>query len=113
MKIANSILEKIDFSEIPVNSFWNHDLQKELKMHRIHAYPARFPSLMITKSLEHAGKSGIKAETIADVFCGCGTTALEARRNHINFWGCDINPIATLIAKVKSEQYVEKVLTDS
>lgn len=42
---------------------------------------------------------------MADVFCGCGTTAFEARRNSIDFWGCDINPVATLIARTKSHSY--------
>jgi hypothetical protein len=42
---------------------------------------------------------------MGDIFCGCGTSALEARRNKINFWGCDINPVATLIADVKSRTY--------
>jgi hypothetical protein len=39
---------------------------------------------------------------IADIFCGCGTVAFEASRSNIDFWGCDINPVATLIARTKS-----------
>jgi len=47
---------------------------------------------------------------MADIFCGCGTVAFEAKRNGIDFWGCDINPVATLIAKVKSKKYQSNLL---
>ena len=47
---------------------------------------------------------------MADIFCGCGTVAYEASRNGKDFWGCDINPVATLIAKVKSGTYKQATL---
>ncbi len=94
-----------NFNTIGVNSFWNKSDVPELKMHKIHSYPAKFPSLMVSKSLEYAKNNNVKINSISDVFCGCGTTALEAKRNSLDFWGCDINPVATLIASVKSKQY--------
>ena len=48
---------------------------------------------------------------VADVFCGCGTTAVEAKRNGKDFWGCDINPLATLIAQVKTHHYRDSALS--
>ena len=36
---------------------------------------------------------------------------LEAKRNGKQFWGCDINPVATLIAQVKTHHFREDVLT--
>jgi len=99
-------IRKFDFESVPIDFFWNTGVQKEQKMHRIHAYPAKFPAFITTKALEYVKSSiGIQPERIADIFCGCGTTAFEAKRNAINFWGCDINPIATLIAKAKSRKY--------
>jgi methylase of polypeptide subunit release factors len=74
-------------------------------MHRIHGYPAKFPSFIASRALEHAKNAGVKVRCMADIFCGCGTTALEARRQGVDFWGCDINPVATLIARVKSRSY--------
>ena len=76
-----------------------------MKMHRIHSYPAKFPAFIATKALQLAASEGIKTSKIADIFCGCGTVALEARRSNIHFWGCDINPVATLIARAKSCKY--------
>lgn len=98
-------LSKLDFDAIPIDTTWNLAESKELKMHSIHAYPAKFPSFITTKALEYANQQNIQVDTMADIFCGCGTVAFEARRNGKNFWGCDINPVATLIAKVKSRQY--------
>jgi methylase of polypeptide subunit release factors len=100
----NNIL-KFNFDTIPIDHFWNISKDKEFKMHRIHAYPAKFPAFITTKALEYANTQNVQINKIADIFCGCGTTAFEAKRNNISFWGCDINPVATLIAKVKSRKY--------
>ncbi len=98
-------LRKTNFDNLPVDEFWNLGNTHEKKMHRIHSYPAKFPAFITEKALDFATKQGLKVSKIADVFCGCGTVAFEANRNSIDFWGCDINPVATLIAKVKSRKY--------
>jgi hypothetical protein len=98
------------FNKIPETSSWNNEVKEELKMHKIHVYPAKFPSFLISKSLQYAARNGIEVNSIGDIFCGCGTTALEAKKNNKEFWGCDINPVATLIAKVKREKYLENTL---
>jgi len=95
----------INFDSIPIDPFWNTGDEKESKMHRIHAYPAKFPAFITTKALEYAKQEKTSIGRIADIFCGCGTVALEAKRNNINFWGCDVNPVATMIARVKSRRY--------
>ena len=52
----------------------------------------------------------VEINKVADIFCGCGTVALESKIHNYDFWGCDINPVATLIAKTKSCDYnVEKL----
>jgi DNA modification methylase len=50
---------------------------------------------------------GVTVRRVGDIFCGCGTVAFEARRENIDFWGCDINPVATLIARTKSGTFDE------
>ena len=91
-------------------SYWDYGDQKEDPIHRIHSYPAKFPAFITTKALKYAERKGIDVKVVADVFCGCGTTAVEAKRNGKHFWGCDINPVATLIAKVKTRDYRDEVL---
>lgn len=99
-----------DFETIPVDSFWNTGDEREMRMHRIHSYPAKFPAFITTKALQYAKAESVEPKRIADIFCGCGTVAYEARRNGIDFWGCDINPVATLIARAKSRKYKEWLL---
>jgi methylase of polypeptide subunit release factors len=104
--IAIENFKTFKFEKVDIDPFWNNGTEKEQKIHRIHAYPAKFPSFITTKALEYwKNNSNHHPERIADIFCGCGTTAFEAKRNLIKFWGCDINPVATLIAKTKSRNY--------
>ena len=84
---------------------WDFDEASEPKIHRIHAYPAKFPAFITKKAVDVARAAGVPVRTVADVFCGCGTTAFEARKLALDFWGRDINPVATLIAQVKSSHY--------
>ena len=91
-------------------SSWDFGDRKEDPIHRIHAYPAKFPAFITTKALQYAEQQSVNVKVVADVFCGCGTTAVEAKRNGKNFWGCDINPVATLIARVKTHHYRDKAL---
>ena len=104
MVIAKHLAD-INIDSIPIDSFWNLGDEKELKIHRIHAYPAKFPAFITTKALDYVRRNNFQPHKIGDIFCGCGTTACEARRNNIDFWGCDINPVATLIAEVKSHSF--------
>src|SRR5439155_12911041 len=92
-------------SDLDEHPWWNRGSDREFKLHRIHAYPAKFPAFIATKALSFAEAEGIEVKTAADVFCGCGTVAFEARRRSLDFWGCDINPVATLIARTKSTPY--------
>ena len=101
-----------DLNTIPIDPFWNVGDEKEQKIHRIHTYPAKFPAFITTKAIDFSRQNNLNPNKIGDIFCGCGTTAFESRRNNINFWGCDINPVATLIARVKSEAYQIKKLND-
>ena len=92
-------------NRVGVEDEWNFSNDTELTMHSMHAYPAKFPSFIAKKAFDYAETEGVTIKRVADIFCGCGTVALEAKTHGKDFWGCDINPVATLIAKVKSESY--------
>lgn len=94
-----------DFEKINIDPFWNTGNEVEHKNHRIHAYPAKFPAFITQKAIQYAISENIKINCIADLFCGCGTVAFESKRLGFDFWGCDINPTAVLIAKAKSNTY--------
>ncbi|MBQ4443036.1 MAG: DNA adenine methylase [Clostridia bacterium] len=105
--IVRSIEDALHYeiSQVQVEEYWNLGDTPELKIHSIHAYPAKFPAFIASKAIQLAYKSGIEVNTVSDIFCGCGTVAIEAKLNGVNFWGCDINPIATLITKAKIGNY--------
>lgn len=104
--------------DAPASAAWDLPDLAEPKIHRIHGYPAKFPAFLTTRALEYARRQGLRPQRVADVFCGCGTVAFEARRAGLDFWGCDVNPVATLIARTKSgrfsssriRQYCEDIL---
>ncbi|MXY64002.1 MAG: hypothetical protein F4206_14875 [Gammaproteobacteria bacterium] len=67
--------------------------------HNIHPYPAKFiPQIpnMLIQELSSVG------DTVADIFCGSGTTLLEALQLKRHAIGLDANPLATLITKAKT-----------
>ncbi|PIT84881.1 SAM-dependent methyltransferase [Candidatus Micrarchaeota archaeon CG10_big_fil_rev_8_21_14_0_10_45_29] len=97
---------------LPVDKSWTGGCNKDLKMHRIHKYPAKFSPFIVERSLQLLKKRKKEIKVVADVFCGCGTTALETKRLGLGFWGCDINPVATLITKVKTSTYSEDKLRE-
>ena len=95
---------------MPNNGRWGFANVPEPLIHRIHSYPARFPAFIVTEALAYAREKGVKVNTVADVFCGCGTTAVEAKRHNKDFWGWDVNPVATLITRTKCGSYNDKKL---
>ncbi len=105
MLVKNAEDLKLNLEDLPVSSFWTENTQKQLKMHRIHWYPAKFPPYLVCKAFDYAKYKKVRVHNVVDFFCGCGTTPLESLKNGYEFWGCDINPVATLIAKVKSHKY--------
>ncbi len=67
--------------------------------HGLHDYPAR----MIPQIAERLIRSYTQErDKILDPFCGSGTTLVECRLANRNAAGIDINPLAVLLAKVKS-----------
>lgn len=81
---------------------WDFLDEKQDEISSLHPYPARFIE-SIPRSLIDA--LGVKPGTsIMDPFCGSGTTLLEAKKKGIDSVGVDLNPIACLISKVKTQQ---------
>ena len=70
------------------------------RIHRLHPYPAKFiaeiPRELIR--LFHPGDGS----AVFDPFCGSGTTLVEAVTADLPAVGVDLNPIATLISRVKT-----------
>ena len=67
--------------------------------HNLHPYPAKFIPQIPNALIEELSSSG---ETVADIFCGSGTTLLEALQLKHHAIGIDANPLAVLISKAKT-----------
>jgi hypothetical protein len=67
--------------------------------HGIHPYPAKFIPQIPACLIEHYSREG---DMVLDPFCGSGTTLLEAQIRGRWTRGVDLNPVATLIASVKT-----------
>ncbi|HGE73092.1 TPA: helix-turn-helix domain-containing protein [Candidatus Poribacteria bacterium] len=77
--------------------------------HGLHNYPAMFIPQVARKLIQAFSSEG---ETVCDIFCGSGTTLVESSLLNRNSIGIDLNPLAILIAKVKTTSINPQTLTD-
>jgi site-specific DNA-methyltransferase (cytosine-N4-specific) len=87
---------------------WDFADSGKLKdLHTIHPYPAKFiaelPRALI-KSLDLPENSWV-----LDPFCGSGVTLVEAQKNGMPAIGIDLNPIACLISRVKTQSLTSSI----
>ncbi len=67
--------------------------------HQMHAFAARCPAPVARWAIDTYSGPG---DVVLDPMVGSGTTLVEARLCGRQAWGCDIDPLARLIAKVKA-----------
>ena len=79
---------------------WNFSSAKTGYLtHNLHPYPAKFIPQIPNALIQELSSPG---ETIADIFCGSGTTLLEALQLKRHAIGIDANPLAALISRAKT-----------
>ncbi|MFH0732049.1 MAG: transcriptional repressor LexA [Candidatus Omnitrophota bacterium] len=92
-KIADSKKRRIDYS-------WDFRGENTKPYtHGFHNYPAMFIPQLARRLILNCSQSG---DTICDIFCGSGTALVESRLLGRNAYGIELNPLASLIAKVKT-----------
>lgn len=67
--------------------------------HGLHGYPAMFIPQLARRLILNCSQT---RDTICDIFCGSGTALVESRLLGRNAYGIELNPLAILIAKVKT-----------
>jgi site-specific DNA-methyltransferase (cytosine-N4-specific) len=70
--------------------------------HGLHPYPAKYIPQIPHSLIEELSAYG---ETVADIFCGSGTTLVEANLLGRNAIGIDANPLACLISEAKTTRF--------
>lgn len=79
--------------------------------HGFHTYPAMMIPQIARRLIESYGKD---AKVLLDPFMGSGTAVLEAtlHENFTTAYGIDINPLAILISKVKTNPIKSEILSN-
>lgn len=72
--------------------------------HGIHPYPAKFIPQIPNALIQELSSVG---DTIGDIFCGSGTTLVEALTLKRHAVGVDANPLACLISRAKTTAITE------
>jgi len=67
--------------------------------HGLHPYPAKYIPQIPRALIQELSSVG---DTVADIFCGSGTTLVEALTLKRNAIGIDANPLACLISEAKT-----------
>ena len=75
--------------------------------HGFHPYPAKFTPQIVNKYFNLYCKPGFK---VLDPFCGSGTVLVEGVLNGLDSVGIDLNPIAYIISRAKTNHYSSEEL---
>ncbi|GBC73202.1 hypothetical protein HRbin04_00598 [archaeon HR04] len=78
--------------------------------HGLHPYPARMIP-QVARKLLNMFTTDDKEDICIDPYCGSGTVLVESKLKGIKSIGIDINPLAILIAKVKTTPIETRVLS--
>ena len=82
----------------------------DIYTHQIHRYPAMFIPQMIRKLLNEFSDEG---DLVMDIFNGSGTTSVECLLTSRHSVGIELNPLAHLIASVKTTPIKQDKLINS
>lgn len=91
--------EKLPFKRVRDTSLDYREIPAGTGVYGIHPYPAMFHFLVVRRLLQDFSREG---DLVLDPFMGSGVVAGECLINNRDFIGYDINPLAVLIAKVRT-----------
>lgn len=112
-QLPESSFKEIKIAEPNSNSFssleridWDFQNAKTSYLtHGIHPYPAKFIPQIPNALIQELSSVG---DTVGDIFCGSGTTLVEALTLKRNAVGVDANPLACLITSAKTTALTEE-----
>lgn len=90
-------------------SFWEADTKEYT--HGYHSYPAMMIP-QVCRALINEYRPAGRLDLIFDPYMGSGTTLVEAAVAGIDAVGTDLNPLARMMAKVKTTHYNEREISE-
>jgi len=99
--------DTLPFKRIRDESFDFRDIPGGTGVYGIHPYPAMFHFMVVRRLITEFSNEG---DLVLDPFMGSGVVGTECLINNRNFVGYDINPLAVMIAKVRSTPISRGVL---
>ncbi len=85
---------------LEISTSWDYrTANTKLYTHCYHSYPAMMIPQVAGRLIAEYGKN---ARMLFDPYCGTGTSLVEANLRNINAIGTDLNPLARLIAEMKT-----------
>lgn len=106
MKLANEIQNK-------GIGYWDFKNVKSSGIHKICSYPATMVPSMQNELIRLIKQESPEIKNILDPFHGSGVTLVEGAKNELLPIGIDINPMASLITKVKLQGIDKKEIKRS
>lgn len=104
-------MKAVNLNNIPHDRKWAFaDLKRRETLyatHGYHRYPAKFIPQLVQKLLINYSNAG---DIVLDCFGGCGTTLVESKLSSRNSIGLDVNRVAVLIARAKTQAINPEIL---
>ncbi len=109
MEILQKASEQVDFYKLRIeDSSWDYRGESTKSYTQgFHSYPAMMIPQVARRLIEKYSKA---SDLLLDPFCGSGSVMVEARLARRYSWGIDLNPLAILIARVKTTPINPSVL---
>lgn len=85
------------------------DSDTQYLTHSIHRYSGKFIPQIAKQAIQLLTNDG---DLILDPYCGSGTTLLESALQNRKSIGIDLNPLATLISKVKTTPIKQRIINE-
>ena len=86
----------------------NYSTLCDESVHRWFRYREGYSTQLVTDLIKNLPRGSV----IVDPFCGCGTTMIASQELGYESYGFDINPLSTLISKVKVREYSQSDLEE-
>lgn len=101
MEISQKVPEQVYFYKLRgEDSSWDYRGEPtKTYTQGFHSYPAMMIPQVAHRLIEEYSKEG---DVLLDPFCGSGSVLVEAKITRRYSWGVDLNPLAVLIARVKT-----------